>query len=36
MYLILAKQDVLGPTYNQSKEIKKGLKDNKVVKPSKK
>jgi hypothetical protein len=36
MYLILAKQDVLGLTNNKSKEIKRGLEDDKVVKLSKK
>jgi hypothetical protein len=36
IYLILAKQDVLRPTNNKSKEIKRGLEDNKVVKLSKK
>jgi hypothetical protein len=36
MYLISAERDVLRPTNNKSKEMKRGLKDDEVVKPSKK
>jgi len=36
MYLISAERDVPGPTNNKSKEMKRGLEDDEVVKPSKK
>jgi hypothetical protein len=34
LHPISAKQDVLGPTYNKSEEMKRGLEDE-VVKPNK-